>query len=110
LGAQDAGDALEWQRIDWDSAEEHPMIAGGMMLVVRGVSEVPMKVEIHPQTPGIAPEDYGHNTVVGKVTEPVTQVRTEWTAEINTDSLTRGRKGYMLLSATKRQFFPPKDE
>ena len=51
----DANDDNGWRHLDWESVTQEPMIAGGFMLIVRGVSPVPMDVEFHDMPIGFAP-------------------------------------------------------
>ena len=104
------GDRQEWERLDWDTAEEHPGVASGFFLVVKGVSRVPMTVELHPLPIPIAPEDYYGVEVRGVSAEPSVEVETPWTVERDSQDLPHGRKGYILIGATKRKHFPPKDD
>jgi hypothetical protein len=46
-----------WERVDWDSAEMHPGVAGGWFLVVRGVTPVLTDLEPHSLPIPIAPEE-----------------------------------------------------
>jgi hypothetical protein len=112
--AEETDEASEregWERLDWEKAVEHPMTPDGFRLVVDGESEVPMaKVEIHVTPIGIVPDDYHPAIVQGRRREPVTQVKTPWIAEKNTNALALGRIGYVLIGATMRQYFPPKDD
>jgi lysozyme family protein len=109
MAAQDAEGTTRGERLDWDTAELHPGVAGGFILVVRGVAAVPMTVTLHPLPVGIVPEDYRGIEVLGVREEATTQVETPWTAEIDTDGL-GGRKGIVLIGAHKREYFPPRDE
>jgi hypothetical protein len=96
------------QRLDWDKAQLHPKTAEGFILVVDGVAPVPMKVRLHSLPIGIAPEDYHEVEVVGRAADVSPQVETPWKAEIDTEGLS-GRKGFVLIGETKREYFPPKD-
>ena len=98
-----------WERLDWDKAVPHPMTVSGFMLVVDGVSDVPMDVEIYVWPIGVAPVDYHPNIVRGRRREPVIQKRTEWQVQEDTRKLGHGTKGFVLVGATKRQYFPPKE-
>ena len=98
------------ERLDWDTAEEHPEVAGGFILVVRGVAPVPTKVKLHPLPIGIAPEDYQGVEVCGEPEDPTIEVETPWTVEEDTSKLPRGRVGYVLIGATKRAYFPPRED
>jgi hypothetical protein len=97
------------ERLDWDTAEMHPGVAGGFILVVRGVAVVPMKVRLHPLPIGIVPEDYNGIEVVGVRDDPSLEVETPWTAQIDTEGR-GGRKGFVLIGATQREYFPPKED
>ena len=97
------------ERLDWDDAEMHPKTVGGFVLVIRGVASVPMKVRLNPLPIGIVPEDYRGIEVLGRPAEVGPEVETPWTAEIDPEGL-GGRIGIRLIGATKRQFFPPKED
>ncbi len=101
--------ARNGERLDWNEAVMHPGFAGDFVLVVRGVARVPMKVELRPLPIGIVPEDYNRIEVIGVREDPGLDVETPWTAEIDTKGLA-GREGIILIGATKREYFPPKDE
>lgn len=105
---EQVGDAGE--RIDWDEAVEHPMTPDGFRLVIRGVTPVPMTVTLRPLPVGIAPVDYQGIEVLGKAGDVNAKVETPWTTEVDTKELPHGRKGYVLVGATKRDYFPPKEE
>jgi len=94
------------ERLDWDSAEMHNMTAGGSMLVVRGVSLVPMDVELHSLPIPIAPEDYHGVEVCGRRKDVVQQVETPWEVSDDVEEFS-GRIGIELIGATKREKFPP---
>jgi hypothetical protein len=97
------------ERLDWDDAVTHPKTVEGFVLVVRGVASVPTNVRLHPLPIGIVPEDYRGIEVLGRRAEIGPEVETPWTAEMDLEGLA-GRKGVVLIGATKRQFFPPKDD
>lgn len=104
-----AGESNGWELLDWQSAVEHPGVAGGFFLVVRGVARAPMEVELHPLPIGVAPVDYHPVQVRGRTREPTTEVETPWTIERDPSELPHGRKGYKLVGATMHQEFPPKE-
>jgi hypothetical protein len=97
------------ERLDWDEAELHPGTVEGFVLVVRGVAPVPMDVRLNPLPIGIVPNDYRGIEVLGHAAEVGPQIETPWTAELDTSGLA-GPKGIVLVGATKREYFPPKDE
>jgi hypothetical protein len=97
------------ERLDWESAEMHPMTVDGFKLVVRGTSRVPMTVKLRPMPLGIAPEDYRGIEVLGTPGSVSADVRHPWTAEIDTSGIS-GRRGVALIGSTMREWFPPKDE
>jgi hypothetical protein len=96
-------------RLDWTEATMHPMVAGGFQLVVRGVAPVPVDVELRPLPIPIAPVEYHGIEVIGTPRGPTTQVETPWTMEVDADEIVRGTKGFVLIGATMREYFPPKD-
>jgi hypothetical protein len=96
-------------RLDWTEAEIHPMVAGGFMLVVRGVAPTPVEVELRPRPLGIAPDDYRGIEVLAHQVEPVTQVETPWVIERDVDDIPKGKIGFVLLGETMRAYFPPKE-
>lgn len=98
-----------WRRLDWDTAEVHPMVAGGFVLVVRGTWIPLEQVQLHRLPTGIAPEDYHGVEVRGIAKDPTLQVQEPWEVSLSTDGLS-GRVGFVLLGATKRQHFPPRDD
>lgn len=96
------------ERLDWDEAVTHPKTANGFVLVVRGISRVPMEVRLRPLPIGIAPEDYQGVEVLGRTGDGTIEIETPWTVEIDTGELLHGRKGFVLIGATKREYFPLK--
>jgi hypothetical protein len=98
-----------WERVDWDSAEEHPMVAGGLQIVVRGTAPVPTTVEFYDLPIGIAPEDYQGVEVRGRVEEPTAEVETPWMLERDSRRMPHGNVGFVLVGKTKQAYFPPKD-
>jgi hypothetical protein len=102
-------DQQDCQRLDWESAELHPGVAGGFFLVVRGTAPTAMEVELRSLPIPIAPEDYHGVEVCGCSNGPVAQVETPWEAEASTEGWS-GRVGFELIGATKREWFPPKTD
>jgi hypothetical protein len=96
--------------IDWTSAKLYPMTASGFMLVVRGNTPVPMRVELHPFPPGIAKYDYWPVEVRGFRDEVSPQVVTPYTIEREESHVPHGTIGFVLIGATMRAEFPPKDD
>jgi hypothetical protein len=68
-------DQQDCQRLDWESAELHPGVAGGFFLVVRGTAPTAMEVELRSLPIPIAPEDYHGVEVCGRSNGPVAQAR-----------------------------------
>jgi hypothetical protein len=48
--------------------------------------------------------------VCGKPEDPTTEVETPGTIEVDPQKLPHGRVGYVLIGATKRAYFPPKED
>ena len=99
------------QRLDWDEAEMHAKTAGGFILVIRGVAPVPMEVELEPRPVGTAPDEYRGIAVVGTPRDDVVpQVETPWGIQVDPAELPKGTRGFVLVGATKREYFPPQED
>jgi hypothetical protein len=104
-----ASEECKGDRIDWDEVEMRPMVAGGFLLVLRGVALVPTTVCLRPAPIGTVKDDYRGIEVLGTVKEFVPQVETPWTLEQPDIDRYSGRVGFELVGATKREFIPPKE-
>jgi hypothetical protein len=93
--------------LDWTSAEVHNEFVDGALLVVRGETPVPMRVEFHPLPIGVAPEEYQGIELRGWRERVGPEVVTPFTVEAKTSDLPRGTVGFELIGATMRAFFPP---
>jgi hypothetical protein len=96
--------------IDWTSAVLHPMTASGFMLVIRGQTPVPMRVELHPAPPGIVAYDYWPIEVRGFRDDVSSEVVTDYTIEKPEDEIPHGTVGFVLIGATMQASFPPKSD
>jgi hypothetical protein len=104
-----ASDECTGDRVDWDEVEMRPMVAGGFLLVLRGVARVPTTVCLRPSPIGIVEDDYRAIEVLGTVNEFGPEVETPWTLEEPNIAQYSGRVGFELVGATKREFIPPKE-
>jgi hypothetical protein len=102
------------RRLDWDEAEERSMVAGGSRLTVRGTAPVPMAVRLEPGPIPINPDDanrdYRSVLVIGRPSAIDPQVETPWDVSADTANLPRGDRGFVLIGATMREFFPPQED
>ena len=96
--------------LDWTSAKLHGQYVDGARLVVEGKAPVPMRVKLDPLPIGIAPVDYQGVELRGFRGEVGPEVETPFRLDVDTKEIPHGQVGFVLIGATRREYFPPQDD
>lgn len=105
------GRFIDWRhvdtRIDWDHAAYTPNTNGDTHLDITGSAYLTMDVRLRPEPVGSTPVDHHPIAVIGvPVNDIEYETPTPWQIVVDTRALPKGRKGIVLIGATKRQHFP----
>lgn len=101
----------EGQPLDWEETNVSiPFVPGTPnLLSVRGSANFAVKVRLSPDTASDQAE-YRHVHLLGVQTSPFgPDVVTPWEITASFDGLGNERGWFVLIGATKREYFPPKD-
>jgi hypothetical protein len=97
------------QLIDWDKASEEPMAVEGSVLTVSGVAPRPVEIFLDPSPIGIVEDDYNGIEVHAVFESAGPEVETSWRKVLPDVQQYAGRVGFVLVGASKREYFPPKE-
>ncbi len=93
--------------VDWTSVNVYNEVVEGSILVIEGVTVVPMHVALYPEPAGVVPYQYWPIKVCGKRYEVSPQVETPYRLTRQLQDLPPGEVGIELIGATMRKRIPP---